>query len=368
MGVMSGTSVDAIDVVLADFQNPKRPVMLASHSEAWPPAIRTDILTIAGSQSDSIDKLGQLDRQIGSATAQACLTCLAQTDLPAGAVTAIGFHGQTIRHQPDMNPPFTMQIGDANTLAELTGIAVVSDFRRRDVAAGGQGAPLVPAFHEQFFAQPEVNTVVLNLGGIANITVLSAKTETEAVTGFDTGPANMLMDAWCQQHTGEHYDAHGNWAASGQVDAKLLQRMLAHPYFARRAPKSTGRECFGMDWLNEQLAQEQRAIPEVDVQATLAELTAVSVSNAINTCLKGACGEVLVCGGGAHNRHVMTKLQECLPGWRVASTASKGIDPQWIEALAFAWLARQMVSGLPGNLPAVTGAKGQRILGAYHPA
>lgn len=368
MGVMSGTSVDAIDVVLADWHDPKRPVLLASVSHAWPAALRADILMLAGGQSDSIDKLGQLDRKIAMATATACLNCLAQADLPASAVTAIGFHGQTIRHHPDMTPPFTLQIGDANTLAELTGIAVVSDFRRRDVAAGGQGAPLVPAFHEQLFAHADIDTVVLNLGGIANITVLPAQAAAGNTLGFDTGPANMLMDAWCQRHTGKRFDANGDWAAAGQVDDILLQGLLAHPYFTRPAPKSTGRESFGSAWLNAQLAHEHRDISAIDVQATLAELTAVSVSNAIKQHCEGLSGVLLVCGGGANNRHLMTRLQKNLAHWRVDSTASKGMDPQWIEALAFAWLARQMVSGLPGNLPAVTGAIGPRILGSYHPA
>lgn len=368
MGVMSGTSVDAIDVVLADWRDPKQPELLASVSQAWPAALRAEILALAAGDNDSIDKLGQLDRRIGMATADACLACLAQTDLPASAVQAIGFHGQTIRHRPDMTPAFTLQIGDANTLAELTGISVVSDFRRRDMAAGGQGAPLVPAFHEQIFAHADIHTVVLNLGGIANITVLPAQSAAGSTLGFDTGPANMLMDAWCQQHTGKSYDANGDWAAAGQVDATLLQRLLAHPYFSRSAPKSTGRETFGAAWLNAQLASEQRAISAINVQATLAELTAISVCDAIKQTCQGLSGELLVCGGGANNRYLMARLQAHLAHWQVASTASKGIDPQWIEALAFAWLARQMVSGLPGNVPAVTGASGPRILGSYHPA
>lgn len=365
MGVMSGTSVDAIDVVLADWRNPRQPVLLASISQAWPATLRADILALAAGNHDSIDNLGQLDRLIASTTAEACLTCLTNADLPASAVTAIGFHGQTVRHRPDMTPPFTLQIGDPNTLAELTGISVVSDFRRRDMAAGGQGAPLVPAFHEQLFADAGSNTVVLNLGGIANITVLP---QAGSTLGFDTGPANMLMDAWCQQHTGQHYDAGGSWASTGQIDALLLQRLLAHPYFSKAAPKSTGRETFGMAWLSEQLAHEVRDIPAVDVQATLAELTAISVSEAVRKTCQGPCGDMLVCGGGTYNTWLMSRLQFHLADWRVLSTANKGVDPQWIEALAFAWLARQMMLGLAGNLPAVTGAAGLRVLGSYHPA
>ncbi len=368
MGVMSGTSVDAIDVVLADWRDPKRPVLLASVSQSWPAVLRADILALAAGDHDSIDKLGQLDREIGMATAAACLACLAKTDLAASAVSAIGFHGQTVRHRPDMTPPFTLQIGDPNTLAELTGISVVSDFRRRDMAAGGQGAPLVPAFHEQLFADASTHTVVLNLGGIANITVLPAQSQAGTTLGFDTGPANMLMDAWCQQHTGQPYDADGQWASTGEIDAPLLQRLLAHPYFSKVAPKSTGRETFGLTWLSEQLVSEARDIPTVNVQATLAELTAISVSHAVKQTCQGLCGDMLVCGGGAYNRYLMARLQFHLADWRVLSTASKGVDPQWIEALAFAWLARQMVLGLAGNLPAVTGAAGLRVLGSFHPA
>lgn len=368
MGVMSGTSVDAIDVVLADWRNPKQPVLLASISHAWPDELRADILQLAAGEHDSIDKLGQLDRRIAITTAEACLSCLAQTDLPASAVNAIGFHGQTVRHRPDMTPAFTLQIGDPNTLAELTGIAVINDFRRRDIAAGGQGAPLVPAFHEQLFAETGNNIVVLNLGGIANITVIPAQSQTGSTRGFDTGPANMLMDAWCQQHTDQHYDAHGSWASSGQIDAELLKRLLSHPYFSKRAPKSTGREAFGLAWLSEQLACEARDIPAVNVQTTLVELTAISVSDAVKQACEGASGQMLVCGGGCYNTYLMARLQCHLSDWHVCSTASKGIDPQWIEALAFAWLARQMMSGLAGNLPAVTGAEGLRILGSYHPA
>ena len=368
MGVMSGTSVDAIDVVLADWSNPRQPVLLASISQAWPSATRQDILALAGGHSDSIDKLGELDRRIGMLTAEACLACLTKANIPANAVTAIGFHGQTIRHCPDMTPPFTLQIGDANTLAELTGISVVSDFRRRDVAAGGQGAPLVPAFHEQIFGNAQTDTVVLNLGGIANITMLPGQAGTCPTLGFDTGPANMLMDAWTQEHTSHGYDAEGCWAASGQADSALLKRLLAHPYFSKPAPKSTGRETFSLGWLKTQLASEERDIAAADVQATLAELTAISICDAIKQSCQGLSGEVLVCGGGANNTHLMARLRHHLAAWRIASTANKGIDPQWIEALAFAWLARQMISGLPGNLPAVTGAHGPRILGAYHPA
>jgi len=366
MGVMSGTSVDAIDVVIADWRNPRQPELLASISQVWPATLQADILALAAGDHDSIDKLGQLDRQIASTTAEACQACLAESGLAASAVTAIGFHGQTVRHRPDMTPPFTLQIGDPNTLAELTGISVVSDFRRRDMAAGGQGAPLVPAFHEQLFAETGTNTVVLNLGGIANITVLLPRAGT--TLGFDTGPANMLMDAWCQQHTGHPYDADGHWASAGEIDEPLLQRLLAHPYFSKSAPKSTGRETFGLNWLREQLHSEKRDIPAMNVQATLAELTAISVSNAVKQSCQGLSGDMLVCGGGAYNRYLMGRLQYHLTDWRVLSTASKGVDPQWIEALAFAWLARQMVLGLTGNLPAVTGAAGLRVLGIYHPA
>lgn len=368
MGVMSGTSVDAIDVVIADWSHPSRPAVIARISQNWPEDIRANILAMASGQLESIDELGKLDHRIAAETATACLSCLNEAGLAASQVTAIGFHGQTIRHRPTFTPAFTLQLGDANTLAEQTGIAVVSDFRRRDMAAGGQGAPLVPAFHEQIFGHHADCTVVLNLGGIANITIIPAKNTGQPTIGFDTGPANMLLDAWCQQHIGRSFDKGGQWASTGQVDKALLQRLLQHPFFQQAAPKSTGREHFGLVWLNAQLADEDRAISAANVQATLTELTALSVCQSITQTAQAAAGELIVCGGGAFNDFLLVRLAQHLPNWQIASSAGKGIDPQCVEALAFAWLARQTVLGLAGNLPAVTGARGPRVLGAYHPA
>jgi anhydro-N-acetylmuramic acid kinase len=368
MGVMSGTSVDAIDVVLADWRLPQQPKLIAHHSHDWPAPLRDKILAMASGQLESIDALGQLDHAIAAESAIACMTCLAQSGLTAADVTAIGFHGQTIRHRPNLNPAFTLQIGDANLLAERTGIAVVSDFRRRDMAAGGQGAPLVPAFHENVFGHGRETTVVLNLGGIANITVIPSQDSALPTVGFDTGPANMLLDAWCYRHTQQPYDAGGRWASSGRVDTLLLKRLLAHPYFQQAAPKSTGREQFGLSWLDGELDTEGRKITAQDVQATLTELTALSVSQSIEATSPHGTGDVIVCGGGAFNETLMSRLATRLPRWRVTSSQSKGLDPQCIESLAFAWLARQMMLGLAGNLPAVTGAEGPRVLGAYHPA
>lgn len=368
IGVMSGTSVDAIDVVIADWSIPNQPVLVAFVSQAWQSRERARILAMASGQDESIDELGKLDHTIAAETASACLACLSKAGLSPSQITAIGFHGQTIRHRPTFTPAFTLQLGDANTLAERTGIAVVSDFRRRDMAAGGQGAPLVPAFHEQVFGHASRCTVVLNLGGIANITVIPAKDSNQRTIGFDTGPANMLLDAWCQLHTKLPFDQGGHWASTGEIDTPLLHRLLMHSFFQQSAPKSTGREQFGLDWLNAQLAAEARAISAVDVQATLTELTAISVSQSIVKTAPTSAGDLVVCGGGAFNDFLLTRLKCHLAGWQVASSASRGIDPQSVEALAFAWLARQTVLGLAGNLPEVTGAKGPRVLGAYHPA
>lgn len=368
MGVMSGTSVDAIDVVIADFAEPKHPKLIAHISHAWPSHLRTTILAMASGQLESIDELGKLDHAIAAEAATACIACLNKAELASAAITAIGFHGQTIRHRPTLLPAFTLQLGDANLLAERTQTAVVSDFRRRDMAAGGQGAPLVPAFHEQLFGDETRHTVVLNLGGIANITVIPAKNCGLHTVGFDTGPANMLLDAWCQRHTQKTFDAGGQWASTGHVDTALLHRLLAHPFFKQAAPKSTGREQFSLDWLDSELTAEAREISPANIQATLTELTALSVSQSIAMATHQSEGELIVCGGGALNETLMSRLTFHLPSWRVASSTSKGLDPQCIESLAFAWLARQMVLGLAGNLPAVTGAEGPRVLGAYHPA
>lgn len=364
IGLMSGTSMDAIDAVLVDFAQGLR--LVGTHSIALPEDLRARLIALSQSGDDEIERLGRTDVELGRLFAAAARGVLESSEHHAAEVRAIGSHGQTIRHRPQGAHPFTLQITDPNTLAEETGITVVADFRRRDMAAGGQGAPLVPAFHASVFGHENHDRIILNLGGIANITVLPAG-HPEQVYGFDTGPANTLMDAWIQRSRQLRYDAGGEWAASGDIHAALLQRLLTHDYFRLPAPKSTGREDFHLAWLEQQLAALPEAIADEDVQSTLLELTAVSVADAIKaTGLKE--GEILLCGGGALNNALWHRLQSLLPAWTLHSTADFGLAPGWVEAAAFAWLARQTLLGLPGNLPAVTGARGPRILGGIFPA
>ena len=362
LGLMSGTSADGIDAALVRFSDGK-PRLQAAHNLPWPKDLRAQILILA--QSDApldLDTFGRLDVRIGHCLADAALALLQHSGTAPGDVRAIGSHGQTMRHRPSGPYPFTLQLGDPTVIAERCGIDVVADFRRADVAAGGQGAPLLPAVHAMLLGRPGHARVVLNLGGIANITVLGADGN---VLGFDTGPANGLLDAWCQRHRGEAYDRDGAFAASGRANAALLQALLDDPYFALAPPKSTGREYFHLAWLDDHL--QQAAIDPADVQATLLELSARSVVAAIDRHASSA-GEVLACGGGVHNGALMRRLTELLAPRALFSTAREGVDPDYLEATAFAWLARQRVLGLPGNLPAVTGARGLRVLGALHAA
>lgn len=364
IGLMSGTSVDAVDAVLLQFDddNPR----LRSHlSLPWPDELRSRILTLAAGCKQELEEAGQLDQLIGRHHAIAVQELLTKADCKADAVTAIGLHGQTVRHRPRLVHPFTWQLGDPNIVAEATGIMVACDFRRRDMAAGGQGAPLVPAFHEALFRQPSQVAVAINLGGIANITVISPDRDT---IGYDTGPANMLLDAWCQRHQQLAYDHDGAWARSGSVLPALLEQLLQHPYFKLAAPKSTGREEFGERWLEDQLrrwAKDHDQPEPADVQATLAELTAVSLAQAIRQ--HASTGLIVLCGGGAYNSDLRDRLRRQLPAWQLSDSHDFGIAPQWVEACAFAWLARQLVGGRPGNLPAVTGARGHRWLGGLYP-
>lgn len=364
IGLMSGTSMDAIDAVLVDFSQGIQ--LLGTHSVPLTDDLRQQVAGLCVSGPDEIERMGRLDGDLGEHFARAALGVLAASEHHPSQVHAIGSHGQTIRHRPQAHPPFTLQIADPNIIAERTGITVVADFRRRDMAAGGQGAPLVPAFHAGLFGESPGHRIVLNLGGIANITVLPVG-QPDAVRGHDTGPANILMDAWCQARQGLSYDAGGQWAASGDIAPELLQRLLAHPYFARPSPKSTGREEFNLAWLQGEILSLGRPVSDADVQATLLELTAQSVmAGILDTGLDQ--GELLVCGGGAFNRCLWNRLQALLPGWTMRSTAELGLAPTWVEAAAFAWLARQTMLGLPGNLPAVTGARESRILGAIYRA
>ncbi|MDQ7758116.1 anhydro-N-acetylmuramic acid kinase [Xanthomonas sontii] len=363
LGLMSGTSADGIDAALVRFDHDGNPQLQLGRTYAWAPQQRAALIALGeGGDIASLDALGQLDAEVAIAFAEAALRLLDDAGVAPAAVRAIGSHGQTVRHRPLADPAFTWQLGDGNRIAELTGIATVCDFRRRDVAAGGHGAPLMPAFHAAMLGTAHEDRAVLNLGGIGNLTLLPAH---GAVRGFDTGPANALLDAWCQRHRGQPYDAGGAFAASGAVDADLLQRLLADPWFALPPPKSTGREQFHLRWLEACL--DTPAPTPAAVQATLLELTAATIADAL-LAQQPATRQLLVCGGGVHNPLLLARLQARLPGVQVHSTQAQGLDPDYIEAMGFAWLARQTLAGLPGNLPSVSGARGPRILGAIHPA
>lgn len=362
LGLISGTSADSIDAALVRF-GAGTPQLLASHAYPWPSDLRHRMLALAqGEGTLDLDAFGRLDVEIGRCFADAALQLLEQCHIASQEVRAIGSHGQTLRHRPTGEYPFTLQLGDPSVIAERCRIEVVADFRRADIAAGGQGAPLLPVLHAMLLGRPGVSRVVLNLGGIANVTVLASD---GSVHGFDTGPANGLLDAWCQRHRGEPFDRDGAFAASGCVDQPLLEAMLADPYFSLPPPKSTGREHFHLAWLATHV--RLGAISAADVQATLLELTVRSVAAAIAQQAPSA-REVLACGGGVHNGALMQRLRDVLAPRVVLSTSHYGVDPDFLEATAFAWLARQRLLGLPGNLPAVTGARGPRVLGAIYSA
>ena len=362
LGLISGTSADGIDAALVRFEH-DTPQLIDALTHPWPEDLRTRILAVAQDETRlDLDAYGRLDVAIGQCFAQAAQQLLGRNAAHAPAVRAIGSHGQTLRHRPAGAFPFTLQVGDPSVIAEHCGIDVVADFRRADVAAGGQGAPLLPAVHAMLLGRADGVRVVLNLGGIANITVLDPAGK---VFGFDTGPANGLMDAWHLRHRGAAYDANGAFAASGRVDDVLLAALLADPYFALPAPKSTGREHFHLAWLESHAGVA--TLSPADVQATLLELSARSIADAIERHAPEAF-DVLACGGGVHNAVLMRRLGELLGTRELASTATHGVDPDYLEATAFAWLARQRLLGLPGNLPAVTGARGPRVLGAVYPA
>ena len=359
VGVLSGTSVDAVDAAVVRFA--PNPELVATHSLAYPAELRAELLALCVPGENEIDRLGQADVAVGRLFAQTVVELLEKAEVPPGDIRAIGSHGQTIRHRPRTTPAFTLQIGDPNVIATETGFAVVADFRRKDMALGGQGAPLVPAFHEAVFRRAGVDRVIVNIGGIANVTVLSADAAAP-VLGFDTGPGNTLLDAWCRESLGDPMDRDGAFAARGRVQPELLSAMTADPFFASRAPKSTGPEYFSLSWLERHIAAVGR-ISEADVQATLVALTARTIDEAIAGATGGCDAEVFVCGGGVRNPELMRALRERLPGCAVETTAALGVDPGWVEAMAFAWLARQRMLGLPGNCPAVTGASRPAVLG-----
>ncbi len=359
LGLISGTSADGIDVALVDCAE-GRARLLQGATITLAPTLRQQVLALSqGDGSFDIDQYGRLDVQLGEAFAAASLALLGAAGVAPEEIRAIGSHGQTVRHRPLGAHPFTLQLGDASIIAERTGIPTVADFRRADVAAGGQGAPLLPILHARLIATPDEPCAVLNLGGIANLTVLG---DANGIRGFDSGPANALLDAWCQLHTGQPVDRGGALAAQGRLDRDLLNALLRDPYFAAPPPKSTGREYFHLRWLDSHL--RGRDIAVADVQATLLALTVQSVVHALAEHAPST-RRLWVCGGGVHNVHLMQSLKKALP-FPVHSTADFGIDPDFIEATAFAWLARARLRGIPGNVPSVTGARGSRVLGAIH--
>ncbi|NOZ37626.1 MAG: anhydro-N-acetylmuramic acid kinase, partial [Gammaproteobacteria bacterium] len=362
IGLMSGTSLDAVDAALVCFND--------QHCElqqqlALPIAedIRQQALSLLYPGNNELARLCRLDVQLGHLFAEAVQTLLLQADLDRSTISAIGSHGQTLRHYPDDEFPTSLQIGDPNIIAEQTGITTVADFRRRD--AGGQGAPLVPAFHQAMLQDSHHDRVIVNIGGIANITVL-AKDRNKPVIGFDTGPGNALLDSWTQQHLRQTHDKEGQWAAGGTCQQALLDTLVNDPYFRQPPPKSTGRESFNLQWLEKSLQNFPNLKPQ-DIQTTLVELTAKTIAQAI---LKYSpdTEQVLICGGGGHNNFLMQRLAANLPEQTIQSTAIAGIDPDWVEAMAFAWLAKQTLDGQAGNLPSVTGAQHSLILGGIYPA
>ena len=368
---MTGTSVDGLDVALLAVapedasvgpEHGTRPAIVAAETVSFPPRLAASLRALAAPGEDGLDAVASVDAELGAFTGDAILACLKRWGVAAERVRAIGAHGQTVRHRPTAPLPFTVQIGDPNRIAERTGIDTVADFRRRDMAAGGQGAPLAPLFHDALFRDPERTRAVVNIGGIANATLLPA--DGAALLGFDIGPGNALLDAWAQRCLGAPLDDGGRWAASGAVNSRLLAHLKQDEFLARRPPKSTGKETYHLGYVQQACGGDE--LPPRDVQATLAEFTAWCIADAIERWCAGA-QEVIVCGGGCRNAHLLSRLERRLPQRNVTTSGQLGVDADALEAAAFAWFAHRTLAGLPGNAPAATGAKGPRVLGAIHP-
>ncbi|ORU89607.1 MAG: anhydro-N-acetylmuramic acid kinase [Cycloclasticus sp. symbiont of Poecilosclerida sp. M] len=361
IGLMSGTSLDGIDAVITEISS-SGCKLIASHYQTFDEPLLSQLKLACRESTIDLNKLGSLDAELGTLYAETIKKLLAKANISAEQIAAIGSHGQTIQHSPTLQHPFTLQIGDPNQLAEKTGIRVVADFRRRDIAAGGQGAPLAPAFHNAVFRSSDENRIILNLGGIANVTVLLAQKEAPIV-GFDCGPANTLMDQWCQQHFDQNFDRDGAIARTGSINKSLLDAFMRDEFFQKKHPKSTGPEYFSMQWLSAHL--EDLTIEKTDVLATLCELTAYNIKVSLVTL--PSCDRLIVCGGGSHNDFLIERLShnlECL----VETSTSHGVDPDWVEAMAFSWLAKQTLDGKFGNIPSVTGATKEVVLGAIYSA
>lgn len=363
IGLMSGTSVDAIDAVVVDLEQASRPVLVHAINQPIDDSQRQHILSICSKgKHATLHDSATLDHTLGYLFTGAVNTLLKQSGLEHNAIRAIGSHGQTILHNPNSTPAYTIQIGDANIIAEKTGITTVADFRRRDMAAGGQGAPLVPAFHRAVFHSAEENRAIVNIGGIANMTVLHADPGTP-VCGFDTGPGNTLLDQWIMKTQGLAFDQGGQFASRGKVNQALLDKLLDEPFFQQAPPKSTGPELFNLDWL--QSHPEIKQMSAEDVQNTLIELTACSITLAIQLHAADT-GRILICGGGSHNTVLMSRLQVLANPIPVTSTDELGVNPDWVEAMAFAWMAQRTLALQSSNLPSVTGAESETILGAVY--
>lgn len=364
IGLISGTSMDAVDAALVDFAHDGALRVVATRAHPLDNALRQELLDLSqGSAGLALAKLGELDYRVGQAFADAALAVLEQAQTSPRSIAAIGSHGQTLYHAPDADYPFSLQIGDPNIVAARTGIATVADFRRRDMALGGQGAPLVPAFHHALFHNRDENRCVVNIGGIANITLLPK--DGSNVTGFDTGPGNALMDLWAAAHLGAPYDEDGRWAQTGRVLENLLQQLANDPFFRRLPPKSTGREYFSPGWLRRQLEALSTPPSPVDVQRTLCELTAQTIASGIDRFGPGK-ERILLCGGGSRNPVLTRAITDALAPRPVEASDAYGLDADWVEACAFAWLAMRTIKGQTGNLPAVTGAGEAAILGGVY--
>ncbi|MGL5430499.1 MAG: anhydro-N-acetylmuramic acid kinase [Vibrio sp.] len=368
IGVMSGTSLDGVDTALVALQG-DHITLLAHHDYPMPASLKQRLLSICIGQPTTLITMGELEHDLGHLFSEAVLALLEHSGYHSTQIRAIGCHGQTVFHQPTGAKPFTLQIGDANIIATRTGITTVADFRRKDIALGGQGAPLVPAFHRTIFHAAQSTVVVLNIGGIANISVLKPNGE---VIGYDTGPGNMLMDSWILQQHNQAYDQDAKWAKRGQTNHALLTQLKQDHYFALSAPKSTGRERFNLPWLQAELSkfsmQSANTVNATDVQRTLCEFTAQTIAEQVNLFAAGIQPQLLVCGGGAQNPLLMERLQALLPNWQVAPTTQMGVDGDNMEAMAFAWLAQRRIHNLPSNLPSVTGASRHASLGViYYP-
>jgi len=361
VGLMTGTSMDAVDTVLVNIPSQGKTRLIASHDYPLPDNLREKIIVACNSEKHSPEDFASLDHELAETYAVCVQSLLEQSDIRSGQISAIGSHGQTIRHCPDCNPPYTIQLGNGERLAELTSITTINNFRQADMDAGGQGAPLAPLFHHHLFAQPGRTLVGVNLGGIANISILHADGQ---ISGFDTGPANTLMDKWIERHQGKRYDQDAKWAQTGQVNAQLLEILLSEQWLSRQPPKSTGPELFNLSWLDQHLTGLH--IDPADVQRTLCEYTAITLTDAISNYTPD-CNEAVICGGGAYNPLLVDRIKFYLSDATLLSSEHYDIAPEWVEACMFAWLAHRTLNNLPGNVPAVTGANQEVVLGNIHP-